>query len=366
MLKALDIWLPAYLRQPRNSQPATGERHLLLCICDHFEPFHHVGKKEALERVEAWREEFPKLTEPFHDSDGANPKQTFFYPIEQYDPDVLEGISALCKASGCETEIHLHHHHDNAKNMLRTLALGKENLARHHLLSRDKQGRTRYGFIHGNWALDNSHPLGLHCGVRNELQVLKETGCYADFTLPSAPKRTQTKIINSLYYAAATPHPKSHDRGTPVEAGKKPSGDLLLVQGPLGLNWNKRKFGFLPGIENGDLTGINPPTLDRLRIWMDLHIHVQGRPDWFFVKLHTHGGIPPNSTMFLGEKMQKFHRDLARAAAENNRFHFHYVTARELVNILHAAEDGHSGDPGQYRDYRYRSLIPRETENGLL
>jgi len=357
MLKALDIWLPAYCRRTQDDRPATGPRHLMLCICDHFEPFHHAGKKEALERVHTWREQFPKLAEPFRDSGGARPKQTFFYPIEQYDPDVLEGISGLCRASGCETEIHLHHHGDTAENLRKTLELGKENFTRHNLLSQDEQGRTRYGFIHGNWALDNSDPFGRHCGVRNELLVLNETGCYADFTLPSAPKRTQTKIINSLYYATGTLRPKSHNRGTLVEAGKKPSGDLLIIQGPLGLNWNKRKFGFLPGIENGDLTSKNPPTLERLRIWMDLHIHVRGRPGWFFVKLHTHGAIQPNSSLFLGKQMQKFHHDLARFADENTGFHFHYVTAREMANILHAAEDGHSGSPGDFRDYRYQSRI---------
>jgi hypothetical protein len=32
----------------------------------------------------------------------------------------------------------------------------------------------------------------------------------------------------------------------------------------------------------------------------------------------------------------------------------HFVTAREMVNIALAACDGNSGNPGQYRDYRFR------------
>ena len=69
---------------------------------------------------------------------------------------------------------------------------------RHGLLSRDRYtGEVGYGFIHGNWALDNSRPDGRMCGVDNELDVLRETGCYADFTLPSAPSPTQTRKINS-------------------------------------------------------------------------------------------------------------------------------------------------------------------------
>jgi hypothetical protein len=359
MFKSLDIWLPAYLLRSRRISAAGSPRHVLLCICDHFEPFRETDRAGALERVDQWLNRFPKQTEPFRDANGAGPKQTFFYPIEQYDQEIINRLAELCRDTGCEVEVHLHHKDDTAANLRATLERGKERLVRHGLLSRDAAGRVRYGFIHGNWALDNSHPHRCHCGVQNELAVLGETGCFADFTLPSAPNRAQTRIINSLYYASGTAKPKSHDRGVLVEAGKKPSGDLLLVQGPLGLNWKKRKFGFLPGIENSDLTGANPPTLLRLKTWLDLGIHVVGRPDWLFVKLHTHGAMPRNTAMFLGEPMQRFHRDLSRFASENKGLHFHYVTAREMVNILHAAEDGHSGDPGEFRNYRYQSLIVR-------
>ena len=30
---------------------------------------------------------------------------------------------------------------------------------------------------------------------------------------------------------------------------------------------------------------------------------------------------------------------------------YHYTTAREMVNIIHAIEDGKTGSPGEYRDY---------------
>jgi hypothetical protein len=233
-----------------------------------------------------------------------------------------------------------------------------ERFAGHGLLSRDAAGALRYGFVHGNWALDNSDPQGRHCGVRNELRILRETGCYADFTLPSAPVRTQTRTINSLYYARGTDEPKSHDRGRRVRADRQPKSaaddELLLVQGPLALNWQRRKFGLLPRVENGDLTAANPPTRERLQLWLDCRIAVEGRPGWLFVKLHTHGAKPENTRMLLGEPMRAFHRTLAEIAAADRSLRFHYVTARELVNILHAAEAGHSGEPGRFRNYRYQ------------
>ena len=360
MFKALDIWMPAYLRRPKHKQ-AAGVTHLLLAVCDHFEPFHYTGQEEALRRVERWKTEFPRFSE-FRDADGASPKQTFFYPVEQYDEAVLECLADVCRLTGCETEIHLHHHNDTAENLAATLERGKSNLLRHGLLSRDETAVVSFAFIHGNWALDDSHPKGNHCGVRHELRVLKNAGCYADFTLPSAPGRTQTRTINSLYYATSTGNPKSHDTGTPARVGVPPSGDLLMVQGPLGLNWGWRKLGFLPRVENGDLTAANPPTLDRLKLAVDLDIHVQGRPEWVFIKLHTHGAPPPNSDMLLGDRMRQFHAEVAGWIAESRgAVALHYVSAREMVNILHAAEDGHTGSPGAYRDYRFRSNIVHST-----
>jgi len=34
----------------------------------------------------------------------------------------------------------------------------------------------------------------------------------------------------------------------------------------------------------------------------------------------------------------------------------HFVTAREMVNLILAACDGVEGNPGQYRDYRFRLI----------
>src|SRR5205823_5193201 len=105
-------WFPAYLRRRRSS--FNGTRHLLLCICDHFEPRHDADKAEALRRVQAWRKTYPAFAEPFRDSEGRHPSHTFFFPIEQYEADVVEPIADLCRVSGCEVEVHLHHDHDTA------------------------------------------------------------------------------------------------------------------------------------------------------------------------------------------------------------------------------------------------------------
>lgn len=208
-----------------------------------------------------------------------------------------------------------------------------------------------YGFIHGNWALDNSRPDGRWCGVNNELDILRETGCYADMTLPSAPSATQTRKINSIYYACDDPRPKSHDTGVDVGRGPRPMNSLLLIQGPLLFDWQHRKAGLMPRIENACLQGNQPPSMDRLHLWLKARVQVPTRPDWFFVKLHTHGANEFNQPVLLGEPMVRFHRELAEYARTHPNFHYHYVTAREMYNLVQAAEAGWRGDVAAARDF---------------
>ena len=179
----------------------------------------------------------------------------------------------------------------------------------------------RYGFVHGNWALDNSRPDGRRCGVNNELDVLRETGCYADFTLPSYPSPTQTRKINSIYYAVDDPvRPKSHDWGQDAGCGCQPDNSLMLIQGPLMLNWHSRKFGLLPRIENGNIQANQAPAAHRLDVWLKARVQVKTRRDWFFVKLHTHGAVEANQKVLLGDEMVKFHEEFSAPQPGQSEF----------------------------------------------
>jgi hypothetical protein len=343
----LDRWLVPYLAQaPRRRLPHAGEEvHLLLCIADHHEPkFGRPPPEVARARVQRWVEEYPRQLGRFRDSDGRPPRHTFFYPAEEYEPDYLAALVELCAAGFGEVEVHLHHDGDTAAGLREKLLAFKEALAtRHGLLARDRRtGEPAYAFIHGNWALCNSRPDGRACGVDNELGVLRETGCYVDMTFPSAPSPTQPPTINSLYYAADVPgRPCSHHRGTPAGRGAPPQGSLLLVQGPLLLDWKRRKWGIFPRLENGCLQGSQPPSIDRLDQWLRARVQVPSRPDWFFVKLHCHGA--EDADVLLGEATVRFHEALAERARQDQRFHYHYVTAREMYNLVKAAEAGFTG-----------------------
>jgi hypothetical protein len=356
--RSLDRWIPSYLQEmAKRRPPQPGEPvHLLLCIADHFEPKRdRVSPAVARARVDRWVDEYPRLFGAFRDSDGRPPRHTFFYPIDEYEPEHLEALAPLCRAGYGEVEVHLHHDGDSAERLRELLIVFKEQLAsRHGLLPRHRDtGERAYGFIHGNWALDNARPDGRWCGVNNELDILRETGCYADFTLPAAPSPTQTRKINSVYYATDNPRrPKSHDWGIDVGAGPSPPNALMLIQGPLLLDWSHRKWGIVPHVENGCLQGSQPPRIDRLDLWLRARVQVKTRPDWFFVKLHTHGAEEYNMDVLLDEPMIQFHEALAQRAREDRAFHYHYVTAREMYNLVRAAEAGWTGPITEVRDYQ--------------
>jgi hypothetical protein len=349
--RGLDHCLIPYLVESRRrrSVRAGEETHILLCIADHFEPaWGNPPAEVAQKRVVNWVQQYPAVFGQFRDSDGRQPRHTFFFPIDQYDAEHVEPLAELCRQGFGEIEIHLHHDRDTAANLRRTLEQFKLLFAnRHGLLARRRtDGQIVYGFVHGNWALDNSRPDGRCCGVSNELEILRQTGCYADFTLPSYPSPTQTRKTNSIYYAKGYPgRSKSHDWGIHVGAGAAPKDSLMLIQGPLLIDWRRRR------IENGCLQTSQPPDMHRLDLWLKARVHVPSRPDWLFVKLHTHGAPEANQQILLGEPMVKFHRALRQRADADRNFHLHYVTAREMYNLAKAAEAGFVGPVAEALDY---------------
>ena len=350
----MQTWLGSYLRRKRPAQ-GSGPVHVMFCFVDHFEPaWGRVDLDTQRKRVDRWCRDYRILAGVHRDADGRPPQHSFFYPEEEYLEEHLEKLAALCAEGYGEIEIHLHHDDDTEANFRTTITRFNELLhERHGALSRDPQtGQLRFGFIHGNWSLDNSRADGRWCGLNNELILLRELGCYADFTLPSAPSDTQTRMINAIYYATDDPlRPKSHNTGVPVRAGGQASGDLMIVQGPLGLNWRSRRYGVIPRIENADVRRSCPPTRDRVDAWVRTAVHVEGRPDWVFIKIHTHGTQERDMDTLLGAPAHELYEYLEQRYNDGGSHVLHYVTARELYNIIKAAEAGHRGDPSRFRDY---------------
>jgi hypothetical protein len=113
----------------------------------------------------------------------------------------------------------------------------------------------------------------------------------------------------------------------------------------------------LPRIENADVRTSSPPTPDRIDAWVDMGIHVEGRPEWIFIKVHTHGTQERDINTLLGDPMDQAFSYLESKYNDGKNYKLHYVSARETYNIIKAAEAGLKGGPNEYRDY----LIPRPT-----
>jgi hypothetical protein len=354
--KKMQSWLWNYTKSQFAKKPSiNGTKHIMFCFVDHYEPQWKNKDNIELERqrVDRWMVDYPKMASQFRDADGNHPKHSFFFPEEEYRKEHLDKISDLCAKGFGEIEIHLHHEDDTSDNLRETLSGFAQCLhEQHNALSVDPEtGKPVYAFIHGNWVLDNSHPEGKWCGVNDELIVLRETGCYADFTFPS-PDESQPAMLNTIYYAKDDPEkPKSYETGRPIVKGGKAWGDLLLIQGILGLNWKVRKKGVFPQIENSDVRRTFPPTPNRVDLWVDQGIHVEGKPEWIFIKIHTHGAQDGDMDTLLGEPIKEMHRHLTTQYNDGEDYALHYVSAREMYNIIKAAEAGEEGNPNTFRDY---------------
>jgi len=353
--KHLRLWLPSYVRGRRAPKgPSRKPEHIIFCWVDHFEPFDlRRSMAENWRVMNAWLDLYPKLAHRHADSNGICPQHTWFYPGEGYEPDFVKTLVQLTRDGYGEVELHLHHGNDDEVSLRERLETCKRLFAQHGLLQvNGSPSEFAFAFIHGDMALCNSRGTPELCGVNDELRILREAGCFADFSLPTYPCVSQTRKINSIYYASSSrDRIKGHDDGVDVRVGGTPQGHVLLVQGPLALNWVRRKWRIVPHVENGEITAANPGTPDRIHLWVEQGIHVRGRKDWILVKVSCHGAQPQDRDALLGEHADRLYSELERCYRDQVGYHLHYVTAREMYNIIKAAEAGKEGDPHLYRNF---------------
>ena len=355
---ALIKWMIAY----HNSKLLINKIkpiHILFCMVDHYEP--NTGKVSdyvAQKRIATLIKKYPLLVKQHKDSEGHCPKRTWFVPPNQHKNHLLKNLTLLCEKGFGEIEFHLHHGKkcpDTSKNLKETILQTIEEYSRFGIFGKEK-GEIRYGFIHGDWALDNSRN-NKYCGVNNELSILKETGCYADFTFPSK-NEANPALINSIYYAIDDPNkPKSYNRGTKVSVKKcleacykiKNRKGLMIIQGPMYPFLKNNQISGLR-ISNDVINGSPPITKKRVDSWIKTGIHIKGKNNWRIIKVHTHGAT--DSDAVLGQEMDDIFSYLESKYNDGQEYILHYLTARELFNIIKAIEDGRSGEnPSSYKNY---------------
>lgn len=346
---------------------AFEKKHIVFTIANHFEPAWSdngpLDLKTQRQRLGEYHKLARKTGEAVRDSDGTKFRHTNFYPGEQYDAAILDEMAEIQSEGLGDVEIHLHHgvdKPDTAENLRASLTGFRDTLAeKHRCLSRlGGAGGPMYAFVHGNLALGNSCG-GRYCGVDEEVQILQDTGCYADMTLPSAPDQSQVPVINSIYECALPLNQNTpHARGKKTEvSGNQPLLPLIFT-GPLVFNWTRRIKGIpVPRIEDGALTANQPADMARFNRWVSANITVRGRPDWIFVKLYCHGFFDRDQEICIGEGARRFFSEIIENGEKTGDYKVYFAGARESFNMVMAAIDGKKGSPGSYRDYHLRPIM---------
>jgi hypothetical protein len=373
LLTKLKWNLPWLVRYPFSraksilEQTAFEKKHIIFTIADHFEPAWSangwLSLDEQRKRLDEWHAAARKTGENLRDADGTKFRHTLFYPAEQYNRQILDTMAEMQAEGLGETEIHLHHGvdaPDTPANLRKVLAEFRDCLAEEHkLLSRlDGAGAPKYAFVHGNLALGNSCG-GRFCGVDEEMQILEETGCYADFTLPSAPDQSQVAEINKIYECGFPLIEKvPHRRGKSVETGRRNLQLPLIFQGPLVFNWTRRIKGLpVPRIEDGALVNNQPMDLARFNRWKNANVTVKGRTDWVFVKLYCHGFFDHDQSACIGDDVREFFDKILENAEKTDDYKIYFASAREAFNMVLAAIDERKGTPDKFRDYRLKTIM---------
>ena len=332
------IWLLPYLKDRllKTVRPSKPKR-IWVAITDHFEPLVGGAPLDtALGRLAQWRDKWPRIASDAPlDAAGQPPQYSFFYPQDEYRSDLLEGIAEMVRLGVGDVEVHLHHANERRDSFVQKVTEYCRRLTDDHGLLRQQGGRTVFGFIHGNWALDNSLPNGERCGLNGEIALLRDLGCYADFTMPSLPSAAQGRVVNKIYWCTNNPdnRPRSFDRGIAATVGGGKRGDLLMITGPLGLRFGER---IMPRLETGEIAGYDLPTPSRVRQWFDLAPSIGGD---LFLKLYTHGAAERNLVPLLNGGLGHLFTWLAEEA-DRRGIEIHWTTAWQMYQAADALIHG--------------------------
>lgn len=368
--------------QLRRLTDQVETQDVIIVVANHFEPGYNEEPNDyggfgvtldwdtQQRRLDEWCVLARSTGEAVRDHDGTPFKHTNFYPAEQYHRGLLTQLADLQADGFGEVEIHLHHgveSPDTAESFRHVLETFRDTIAfEHGCLSYELNHATpRYAFVHGNWALANS-ANNRWCGVDSEMQILADTGCYADLTLPSAPHVSQVSRINAIYSCGNDLNQrKPHRSGPSLRVGSNPTLPVIFT-GPLVFDWNVRKFGLVPRLDNSALTARYHLTRERVERAAAARIGVIGRPEWAFMKMYCHGFFDADQPAVIGEELKTFLLDALEFAERTGKFKLHFATSREAFNMIMAAVDGKSGNPGRYRDYRLKQIMTRDVANSTV
>jgi hypothetical protein len=338
------LFLPDYARWTVTpAEQAAGPVHIFLLFADHFEPAGDV------KMTQEWDRRYRELASRHRDADGRPPQHSWFYPGEQPSDPIFAILRALMQDGLGEVELHLHHKFDTLDSGRKEYVDAIQRMQQYGFL-KTRDGRTHFAFVHGNFGLDNANGDGF-CGITDEIALLRELGCFADYTFPSTYMSSQPATVNRIYATKDDPGPKSYNRVMPLSALENKTADLMIFEGPLLIAPSLNVKRLFLDVDDGDVHAAGPGSAERADRWVKADVHVDGRPDWVFIKLFTHGiSSPAEEDTVVGKTFDDTLTYLEQRYNDGERYVLHYVTAREAFNLAMAAADGKRGNPVQYYD----------------
>jgi len=242
---------------------ARGITRLVYFHCDHFEPWRYVEGRPAdlalavddVERyIAASSTGFGARATLFYKAninflvDGdrklwrAHPADRlgFVPPSREADGWSAAVLGAL-SAAGRELQVHIHHENVTWNDGIRDAAVRAylatpenrrfddarfELLVRLNLSLLARQAnfdRSRWFFVHGQWALNASDPH--ECTIVREIEILRRNGCLGDFTQPAGRVHVDSRI-DEPFLARPVPLAKGYDRPEAEPAAASGCGDV--------------------------------------------------------------------------------------------------------------------------------------------
>jgi hypothetical protein len=339
------LWIVSYLKwefsTPIDREAINLPRDIVLAIVAGIS----AGESESLSTPII--DSINALCARYIDNDSQQFKLTMF---AESDSSLLRRLSYLSEAGACEVEYML-----NPKSGVDSVI--------------DRKIATEIGLLNKfGWGVTTQREVSFavmrvdggsrpaSCD-RNELEILRGAGCYADLTCASRRSMDQWSLMNTV----AMLQPKlnsmnSRNSARELVAGKLGRGSVLTVNSPLVIAFRRGKW-YRPYLDDGILSVPEHPDPARVDSWIRANVHVRGQPNWLFIKIEIADFVETMSDRVFLQSLNEMLSFFGYAYGDGVRYRLHFASARETYNIARAAEAGREGDAGEYRDYMIKQYM---------
>lgn len=356
--------------------------HIIYMHADHFEP-GSCSLDICNERLKIWTNDLKKLK--------IKPS-LFVFPsllMDYRDGKIITRPSSLTPTiikylkpmenNGADINLHIHHERWTTSSvttepwitLLREKKVTDEQMLITHIIDVKKVfedvgiDMTSWGFVHGMWGLNASDTRV--CNIENEIIILKEYGCFGDFTFPAGRPRC-TPDMSGIFSVPNRIGKKIYNAGFKLKKGKNilqeqknflifyPTESYFYISLD-GLLINRGKSAYYYGSilkpdtfgENGKTIGALCPE-DSLEIIQEWILSSMIIDRTLIIKTHSHSmsnmfwdfddKMENQSPLFQVNHVERM--DMLDKAIDERHIGMHYLTARQLNAFCIQIDKGES------------------------